>query len=125
METATEEELKNRICHLETRVAQLIDKNVLLGEVRKWKHGWMRQSDYFQRAFNIDANMLHSLATLLSGREAPPEDSILELLKIIEEYERALDYIADSTKLGTDTALKRSFADLQQVAAEALLRGRT
>ena len=33
--------------------------------VDKWKHGWMRQEDYRQRAMGVDSNMRHSLATMI------------------------------------------------------------
>lgn len=46
------------------------DTEFFLKIIRDWKHSWMNQyqnddadfENYFQRAFGIDANMVHSLA---------------------------------------------------------------
>lgn len=51
-------------------------KEIYLKEILDWKHAWMNQrqnseadyQNYFHRAFGIDANMQHSLATRLVNR---------------------------------------------------------
>ena len=48
----------------------LIEVEKLLKIIREWKFGWMNQrqnsqadyENYFNRAFGVDANMIHSLA---------------------------------------------------------------
>lgn len=50
-----------------------LDVDFFLKVVRDWKHSWMRQTqndkadyqNYFNRAFGIDSNMVHSLARRL------------------------------------------------------------
>lgn len=38
--------------------------------IRAWKHHWMnKEPGYFERAFNIDANMVHDLARRLVDRK--------------------------------------------------------
>lgn len=45
------------------KAAAMKDFDTALKAARSWKHHWMnKEMGYFDRAFNIDSNMIHSLA---------------------------------------------------------------
>jgi hypothetical protein len=54
----------------DAQIAELTKKEKILEVAREWKHFWMNQrqnseedyQNYFNRAFGIDANMIHDLA---------------------------------------------------------------
>jgi hypothetical protein len=50
------------------------DKDALLTVIREWKFRWMAEKDngYRERAFGIDANMMHDLASALSAAQSAP-----------------------------------------------------
>lgn len=60
------------IVELSRRVDTQVPTQVqYLKVIEEWKHAWMHESDYFERAFGIDANMKHDLARRLVRMKQP------------------------------------------------------
>ncbi len=79
---------------LADHIREMGDKEHQLETITKWKHAWMDEPDYFDRAFNIDSNMKHHLADTIAKANRPLVELAAQMAEALEFY-AAMDTAED------------------------------